>query len=163
MNSYGLKSLVLALLLGPLAAARPTDCLLTPVPEHVRHTPFLIRATALRILDGASAQGREHRTFSKQMDPALDTVHRGHTALVRIDEDYKGRWKAGDTVAVYSDYSFNQTAFRVGRHYVLFLHLEHGRHFITGCSYSQELDGSTATEALLAVIQREAKKKQKGG
>jgi hypothetical protein len=151
-----MKFLVLALL---LAAARPFDCLLTPVPEHVRHTPFLFRATAIRILDGASPQGRQHRRFSKQMSPQTDTVNAGHTALVRLEEDYKGRFKAGDTVAVYSDYSSNQTSFHVGRQYVLFLHLERGQYFITGCSYSQDLDGSTATKALLAVIQRESKKK----
>ena len=158
-----MKSIVLALLLGPLAAARPYDCIMTPVQEHVRHTPFLIRATALRILDGATPQGRENRRFAKEMNPQADTANRGHTALVRVEEDYKGRFKAGDTVAVYSDYSSNQTSFRVGHQYVLFMHRQGGRYLITGCSYSEDLDGNTSTTELLEVIRRESKKKQKRG
>lgn len=158
-----MKSIVLALLLGPLAVARPYDCIMTPVQEHIRHTPFLIRATALRILDGATPQGRENRRFAQEMNPHADTVNLGHTALVRVEEDYKGRFRAGDTVAVYSDYSSNQTSFRVGHQYVLFMHRQGSRYFITGCSYSEDLDGNTSTKELLEVIRLESKKKQKRG
>jgi hypothetical protein len=158
-----MKSLILALLLGPLAAARPYDCIMTPVQEHIRHTPFLIRASALRILDGASPQGRENRKWQLQLNPQTDTVNLGHTALVRVEENYKGRFKAGDTVAVYSDYSSNQTSFSVGHQYVLFMHREDSRYFITGCSYSEDLDGHATTKGLLEIIQRESNKKQKRG
>jgi hypothetical protein len=158
-----MKSIVLALLLGPLAVARPYDCIMTPVQEHIRHTPFLIRASALRILDGATPHGRENGRFAKELNPHADTVNLGHTALVRVEEDYKGRFKAGDTLAVYSDYSSNQTSFRVGHQYVLFMHREGGRYLITGCSYSEDLDGSPSTKELLEVIRQESKKKPKRG
>ena len=157
-----MKYFLLALLLGACSfAAFGCDCLMPPIQEHIRQTPFLLRATATQLLDGASQESRDHRQFVRSMNPQADTVTRGHEARIRIEEDYKGLLKAGDMLDISSHYSNCELTFQVGQQYLLFLHQENGKFFITMCSYSEQLDGSSAVNNVLEMIQQESKKKRK--
>lgn len=127
------------------------DCIMTPLAQHVRTTPYLLTGTVVEVLDGNTQEGREYRRFQHLLNQA-DTVLNGRSVKIRIQQDFKGKLKAGDFIEVDSHYSNCELTFGVGKQYLLFLHQEKERFFITMCSYSDELNTSQGSAKLMHAV-----------
>ena len=76
----------------------------------------------------------------------------GQSVKIRIQQAFKGKLKAGDFIEVDSHYSNCELTFGVGKQYLLFLHQEKERFFITMCSYSDEINTSQSSAKLMKAI-----------
>ena len=153
-NHVGLpmKYFLLILLLGSYTRlAGACDCVMTALPQHIRTTPYLLTGTVLEVLDGTTQEGRAYRRFQRLLTQA-DTVLNGHSVRLRIQQAFKGKLKAGDLMEVDSHYSNCELTFGVGKQYLLFLHQEKERFFITMCSYSDEINTGQGAAKLMETV-----------
>jgi hypothetical protein len=142
--------LLTLLMVGGNLVALACDCVMTPVEQHIKATPYLLICTAVEILDGSTKEGRQYRSFMGLIN--ADTISRGKAARIRVQEDIKGAFKAGVTIEVDSHYSNCEPTFEIGKKYVLFLHKENHALFVTMCSYSVELDNGKYAQNLLKSV-----------
>jgi hypothetical protein len=149
--------LLLFLVIISAPAAVACECFMSPIEGHIRATPSLLRGKVLKILDGNTKEGRESRNFRSTMN-LQDTISYGYTARILIQEDFKGRFKAGDIINISSTYTTCDILFDVGQEYLLFLHNENNELFTTKCSYSESLATSKDTRKLLKYAREEGKR-----
>ncbi|MDO7853018.1 hypothetical protein [Hymenobacter convexus] len=129
---------------------------MTPVQQHIKSTPYLLTGKALEILDGNTREGRDYHNFLRSIG-IQDTISRGYSMRIIIENDFKGRYKAGDIIEIHSTYSNCDMLFSMDKTYVLFLHKEQNKLFPTYYSYSNVLDGSQASIDLVQAIRTELK------
>jgi hypothetical protein len=133
---------------------------MSPVKDHIKATPYLLTGKVVEILDSGTRDGRDYHAFLHSIG-VQDTISHGYTVKFRITESFKGKYKAGDTIEIHSKYSSCNMLFNMGNSYVLFLHKEQDNLFPTYCSYSENLDGSLASNKLMQAIYKEFKKGRK--
>lgn len=136
------------------------ECFMSPIAGHIKTTPYLLRGKVLEILDGNTKEGQESRSFRSGMNQR-DTISRGYTARILIQEDFKDHFKAGDIIDLSSTYTTCDMLFEVGKEYLLFLHNKNKTFFTTNCSYSEDLTSSEESRKLLRYARREVRRQQK--
>ncbi|MDO7846802.1 hypothetical protein Q5H92_10575 [Hymenobacter sp. M29] len=152
-----MKNLFLLLLfVGYSQAASACDCLMTPVRQHIKSTPYLLKGKVIAVLDDKNKEGRDYHLFLRSIG-IQDTVSRGYSVKIIVQQDFKGKYKAGKIIEIHSTYSNCDMLFSAGETYILFLHKAQGNLFPTYCSYSNILDGSPASIDLVQAIRTELK------
>ncbi|WP_035567008.1 hypothetical protein [Hymenobacter sp. IS2118] len=154
------KLLLFLLLIVYSQATLACDCIISPVKQQIKSTPYLLTGKVIEILDGNAKGGRDYHVFLRSMG-IQDTISRGYSIRFLIQEDFKGKYKAGSIIEIHSTYSNCDILFDIDKNYVLFLHKEQDYLFPTYCSYSDILDGSPASNDLMKAIHGELKTRHK--
>jgi hypothetical protein len=125
---------------------------MTPLPQHIKATPYLLTGEVIAIMDGSTAQGRAFRRDMQIFGPWADSTNQGKTARIRVTEGFKGPFRPGDTINISSAYTGCDLTFVRGARYVLFLHSEQHTLLPTHCSYSAQLDDSRYVADMMQTI-----------
>lgn len=141
-----------ACFIGPTfaSATGPSDCIMTPVKQHVRAAQYVLTGVATTNLDAVTSEGKEYRWLLRNLTHQ-DSLSHCITAQFTISNVFKGKLHAAEIIEVVSAQS-EAPKFELGKHYVLFLRREGQRFVVYPCSYSSELTDDHASAKLLKDI-----------
>ncbi|MGI4886352.1 MAG: hypothetical protein ACRYFR_15455 [Janthinobacterium lividum] len=134
-----------------ILAAQACDCIIVSIKQQIKSIPYIVRGEVIEVLNRNTKEHQDYRQILATPGQK-DTTRYGYTVKIRIENNFKGHFKAGDIIEINSTYSNCDLIFELNKQYALFLHQEKQLLFTVPCSYSVLLGKNKESKRLLKTI-----------